>query len=180
MTLPGGTTKTYEYDDLMRTTSITSKDPGNNVLLNYNYTFDNMDNIKTKATDHGDYAYNYDDLYRLTITDNPEQANLTDESFTYDNVGNHLTSSATSNPWGYNKNNELAGFDDVAYVYDNNGNMIRRTAAGTVTSYVYNTEDRLTQVWNGESNTGTLTAEYYYDPFGRKLYKEVALGLRKS
>ena len=113
MTLPGGATKTYEYDALIRTTSITSKDPDNNTLLNYNYIYDNMDNITAKSTDHGDYAYNYDDLYRLTTTDNPEVQvpSLKDEAFTYDNVGNRLTSAETTNPWDYNKNNELAGFD---------------------------------------------------------------------
>ncbi|MCD4742969.1 MAG: RHS domain-containing protein, partial [Desulfobacteraceae bacterium] len=179
MTLPGGATKTYEYDPLMRTTSIISKDPGDNTLLNYNYTFDNMDNITTKSTDHGDYAYDYDDLYRLTATDNPDVQvpSLNDEAFTYDNVGNRLTSTETTNPWGYNNNNELSGYDDTNYEYDSNGNMIKKTVAGTITTYVYNTEDRLTQVWDGEPATGTLTVEYYYDPFGRRLYKDVS-GIR--
>ncbi|MCK5100487.1 MAG: RHS repeat protein, partial [Desulfobacteraceae bacterium] len=177
MTLPGGTIKEYEYDPLMRTTSIISKDPGDNVLLNYNYTYDRMDNITTRSTDHGDYAYDYDDLYRLTNTDNPEipqTPSLQDEVFTYDNVGNRLTSANTANPWDYNKNNELKNYDDVAYEYDSNGNMTKKTVGSVVTSYVYNIEDRLTQVWDGEAGSGSLTAEYYYDPFGRRLYKEVS------
>jgi RHS repeat-associated protein len=38
---------------------------------------------------------------------------------------------------------------------------------------VYNIEDRLTEVWDGEVSTGSLTASYYYDPFGRRLWKDV-------
>ena len=49
----------------MRVSEITSKDPGEHVLLNYEYTYDKMDNILTKASEHGDYEYQYDDLYRL-------------------------------------------------------------------------------------------------------------------
>ncbi len=38
---------------------------------------------------------------------------------------------------------------------------------------MYNIENRLTEVWNGEVGTGSLIASYYYDPFGRRLWKEV-------
>jgi len=74
---------------------------------------------------------------------------------------------------GYNADNELTGHDDVGYEYDENGNMVKRTVGGQVTSFVYNIEDRLTEVWNGEAGTGSLTASYYCDPFGRRLWKEV-------
>jgi RHS repeat-associated protein len=51
--------------------------------------------------------------------------------------------------------------------------MTKKSVDGSVTSYVYNTEDRLTEVWSGEVGSGSLTATYYYDPFGRRLWKEV-------
>ncbi len=96
-----------------------------------------------------------------------------DEAFTYDPVGNRLTSAETSGEWTYNQNNELGGYDDVSFEYDANGNTIKKTAGWVVTSYVYNIENRLTEVWNGEAGTGSLIASYYYDPFGRRLWKEV-------
>ena len=173
MTYPGGSTKEFSYDPLMRVKQITSKDPGQNILLNYQYNYDRMDNITDKVTDDGGYGYGYDDLYRLTAVDNPEAVGLADEGFTYDNVGNRLTSAATAGYWGYNDNNELTGYDDTVFVYDDNGNMIQKSVGGVVTSYVYNIEDRLTEVWNGEASTGSLTASYYYDPFGRRLWKDV-------
>ncbi|MBA3030311.1 MAG: RHS repeat-associated core domain-containing protein [Desulfobacteraceae bacterium] len=178
MTLPGGTTREFEYDPLMRIKKITSKDPGQNVMLNYKYDYDKMDNIKAKATEYGAYTYGYDDLYRLTTADNPVQE---DEGFTYDMVGNRLTAANTTGDWAYNDNNELLSSsaltgqpDQAIFEYDANGNTIRKTVGSVVASYVYNLEDRLTQIWNGEVSTGSLTAEYYYDPFGRRLWKEVS------
>jgi RHS repeat-associated protein len=130
-----------------------------------------MDNIANKGTEHGNYSYGYDALYRLTTTDNPD---FDDEGFTYDGVGNRLTAADTTGDWSYNQNNELSGYDDVSYEYDANGNITKKTAGSVVTSYVYSIEDRLTEVWDGEVGSGSLTASYYYDPFGRRLWKEVS------
>jgi RHS repeat-associated protein len=129
-----------------------------------------MDNIVSKVTEHGEYAYGYDDLYRLTTADNPVQD---DEEFTYDPVGNRLTSSDTTGLWTYNDNNELNAHNDTSYEYDDNGNLTNKTVGSAITSYGYNIEDRLSEVWNGEPKTGTLIASYYYDPFGRRLWKDV-------
>ncbi|ABW67703.1 RHS repeat domain-containing protein [Desulfosudis oleivorans] len=176
ITLPGGATREFEYDPLMRVKEITSLDPGGNALLNYTYAHDAMDNITAKQTEHGDYGYGYDDLHRLATVDNPA-AGLADEAFTYDSVGNRLTSAQAAGDWTYNDNNELLSSVGVTggstYEYDANGNTIKKTVGGVVTSYVYNTEDRLTQVWSGLPGSGSLTATYYYDPFGRRLWKGV-------
>ena len=168
MTLPGGSKKEFEYDPLMRIEQITATDPAENILAGLGYTYDNMDNITAKSTEHGNYAYDYDDLYRLTDADNPVQ---TDEAFTYDAVGNRLTSAETSGEWVYSENNELSSFDDVTFEYDANGNMIEKNDGGVVTRYFYNIENRLERVEDGSSN---IVAEYYYDPFGRRLWKDVS------
>ncbi|MFZ5564867.1 MAG: phospholipase A2 [Thermodesulfobacteriota bacterium] len=111
-----------------------------------------------------------------------DTAGLADEAFTYDSVGNRLTSAQAAGSWVYNGNNELlslpglsssGGLQAASYEYDANGNTVKKKEGGVVTSYVYNTEDRLTQVWNGLPGSGSLTATYYYDPFGRRLWKEV-------
>ncbi len=52
--------------------------------------------------------------------------------------------------------------------------MIKKTVGSVVTSYVYNIENRLTEVWDGEVGSSSLIASYYYDPFGRRLWKEVS------
>jgi len=165
--LPGGGKREYAYGPLMRVKSISAKDPAQNILLNYQYDYDKVDNITAKVTEHGEYGYGYDDLYRLTDADNPVQA---DEGFSYDAVGNRLTAEGVTGDWGYNDNNELQGYDGVAFSYDSNGNMTQKIDAGQVTSYIYNVEDRLQEVRDG---SGSLISTYYYDPFGRRLWKEV-------
>jgi RHS repeat-associated protein len=51
-----------------------------------------------------------------------------------------------------------------------NGNTIQKNDNGTVQNFLYNEDDRLTEV---KDATGALVARYYYDPFGRRLWKEV-------
>ncbi|MCP4581005.1 MAG: RHS repeat protein [candidate division Zixibacteria bacterium] len=165
--LPGGTTRELIYDHLMRINSIEVKSPDQNELMNYKYTYDKMSNILSKETEHGRYTYGYDDLYRLTSAANSVQ---NDEAFTYDAVGNRLTSGNTSGEWTYNANNELKNHGNRSYVYDVNGNMTQKTDNGVVTKYFYNIEDRLVRVENGFSS---IIAKYYYDPFGRRLWKDV-------
>jgi RHS repeat-associated protein len=165
---PGGTQRTYTYDALMRLQSLSVTDPSSNPLLNYQYSYDEVGNILTKTTEHGNYSYGYDAVSRLLSADNPI---LTDESYTYDDVGNRLTSADVSGSWSYNTNNELLGYADVAYGYDDNGNLTQIRIAGSVVwTYTYDAANRLVHV---EDGTGTISADYYYDPFGRRLWKEV-------
>lgn len=89
----------------------------------FTYSYDSMDNIQSKATEHGLYGYAYDDLYRLVGADNPT---LPAETYSYDPVGNRLTSVKHAE-WTYNPNNELQSYNGVSFQYDLNGNTIQKT-----------------------------------------------------
>ena len=143
------------------------KGKSKDVILDYQYGYDKIGNITAKQTEHGEYDYGYDDLYRLTKVESPikEAAN-----FTYDAVGNRLTSAEKTEEWKYNSNNELLSNGNAQYSYDANGNMVKKTVDGVVTNYIYNIENRLSEVRNG---SGSLISSYYYDPFGKRLWKEV-------
>jgi RHS repeat-associated protein len=57
-------------------------------------------------------------------------------------------------------------------VHDANGNLSNKTSGANPTNstnYIYDVEDRLVQVEDGSG----IAATYYYDPFGRRLWKEV-------
>jgi YD repeat-containing protein len=136
----------------------------------YQYDYDRMSNITVKATEHGTYQYDYDALDRLIRAENPTQR---DEAFTYDSVGNRLTSAGTTGDWTYNPNNELGGYDGTNFLYDANGNTVQKTEGEKVTRYLYNAEDRLVRV---EDGSGHVIAEYDYDPFGRRLWKLTGKG----
>ena len=169
ITLPGGSTKSYTYDNLMRLTRITMKDSGGSTLIDYQYSHDRTGNIIANNTEHGNYGYTYDELYRLTSADKPV---LTDESYTYDSVGNRLTAAGIIDQWVYNQNNELKSAADVSFAYDANGNTISRLMNGQVVhQYGYDVDNRMTSVTD---STGSNIATYGYDPFGRRLWKEVS------
>ena len=110
----------------MRTKTIAASDPGQNTLLNYQYTYDKVANIIQKNTEAGNYAYSYDNLYRLTGVEKDSQSQ---EAYTYDPVGNRLTS-ATANNWTYNANNELQSYNGTTYQYDANGNTNQKNNGG--------------------------------------------------
>jgi len=168
VSLPGGTVKTYGYDGLLQTLNIQSKDPAENTLLAYDYSYDDVGNITVKQTEHGQYSYGYDVLDRLTRVDNPV---LDDETYTYDKLGNRLTDVRQSGAWVYNANNQLTTIgSNVSYEYDANGSLIKKDDGGQLTHYGYNLEGRLAEVKEG----ATTVATYYYDPFGRRLWKDVA------
>jgi RHS repeat-associated protein len=167
MTLPGGCTTEYIYDPLMRVKAILAKDPGQNQVVTRQYQYSEAGNITSKNTEHGSYKYQYDALYRLTQADNPT---LPDEAYTYDALWNRLTAAGIPGEWAYNANNELLGYGSKTFSYDLNGNMTRKVGGGQETNYIYDVEDRLVRV---ESGSSSVVAEYYYDPFGRRLWKDV-------
>jgi len=168
ITLPGGNSRELSYDSIMKIESMIAKDPAQNIFMDYNYTHDNVGNILNKNTEFGNYIYNYDDLYRLSDVDNPIFA---DEAYTYDAVGNRLTSVEVPGDWTYNENNELMSYDSVSLGYDENGNMIQGPGTSSDFTFIYDIENRLVRVENASAN---IIAEYYYDPLGRRLWKDVA------
>ncbi len=161
---PGGT-RSYVYDDVMRLERIQAP------ALDYQYTeYDTLGNVLTTSTEHGTYHYGYDGVSRLISADNPT---LPDDAFTYDGVGNRITASnVTNGSITHNANNELENYADISYEYDANGNMIRKNMNSLTMYYTYDEANRLIRVEN--ETAGNVGAEYYYDPLGRRLWKEVA------
>ncbi len=166
VTLPGGGSRQYTYDALMRVIRIRALDPAGNSLLDFVYTYDAAGRIVEKTTEHGMYRYTHDLLGRLTVAKKPSSA---DEAFTYDGAGNRLTDPRITGKWTYNTNNQLLAYGGITLKYDSNGSRISKTESGATTQSLYDLKNRLSEVRSGE---GDLVARYYYDPFGRRLWKE--------
>ena len=79
------------------------------------------------------------------------------------------TASDVSGNITHNANNELEHYGDISFSYDANGNMVGKTSASENWTYTYNVQNRLVRVEEDD----LLIAEYGYDPFGRRLWKEV-------
>jgi RHS repeat-associated protein len=150
-------------------------------------------------------TFSYDLLNRLsaaTPSATLTQKGLPTEAYTLDPLHNRVRSAHQSGAWVYNAQNQLvqwgggeagagggAGATPTAppalttYTFDANGNTQTRTrvhANGTVqTRYTYDASQRLREIaeGNGNPNAGsTSTAQYRYDPFGRRISKTTTTG----
>ena len=163
VTLPGGSQVDLSYDSLMRLKSHTVKDPMQSLLMDFRYEYSPVDDITKKTTEHGAYAYQYDVLSRLVDVTSPV---LDNESYTYDLLGNRLT--AGNVEASYDSNNAMRTYDGASFEYFND-NLARKTVGSQTTIYGYDIANRLVQVRENNSDL----ARYGYDPFGRRLWKEV-------
>ncbi len=95
------------------------------------------------------------------------QGSSTTESYSYDAVGNRLSSLGLS-PYSYNTSNQLTATPSATYTYDYNGNTTSKTDAAGTTTYNWNAFNQLTSVvLPGASGT----VSFKYDPFGRRVQK---------
>lgn len=167
---PNAVATSYTYDSLSHLLSI-SNAKRKKILDGAAYTIDAADNRTSRTPLPSGTAtnYAYDNLYQLMeVTQNSS----TVESYSYDAVGNRLSSMGVS-PYVYNASNELTSKPDTAYSYDNNGNSLSEDNAGGTTSYTWDPENRLTSVTLPGSGE---TVSFQYDPFGRRIYKSSPLG----
>jgi YD repeat-containing protein len=108
-------------DTLSRLLNVLHK-AGTVTLDGAGYTYDNTGNrtAKTNYLNNITEQYTYDSLYQLTQV---TQEITTTESYSYDAVGNRLSSLGMS-PYVYNSSNELMSTPAAAFTYDSNGNML--------------------------------------------------------
>ena len=110
----------------------------------------------------------YDPIYQLTgVT----QGQTTTETYTYDAVGNRLSSLGVS-PYHYNSSNELTDKPAATYTYDANGSTATKTDGTGLTQYTWDYENRLTRV----TLPGGSQVNFKYDPFGRRIQKTSSSG----
>jgi RHS repeat-associated protein len=111
----------------------------------------------------------YDAIYELTgVT----QGTTTTESYTFDPVGNRLSSLGVS-PYDVNVSNELTSTPSTTYTYDSNGNTSTKVNSSGTTQYFWDFENRMSSVTLPGAG-GTVT--FKYDPFGRRIYKSSTSG----
>jgi RHS repeat-associated protein len=142
---------------------------GTTTLDGASYTYDNAENRKTRTDNrlNTTLTYGFDNIYQLQTA---KQGSTSKESYTYDIVGNRLTSQIGSQPvttYMPNTSNELMSTTNptVSYTYDNNGSVLTKSDG---TQYTWDYENELTQV-TLPSPGGTVN--FKYDPFGRRIQK---------
>ncbi len=167
---PNGVNTSYGYNSLSRLLSVLHQN-GATTLDGAGYTYDNAGNrtARTNYLNSATEQYTYDAIYQLTQV---VQGATTTESYSYDAVGNRLSSLGMS-PYAYNSSNQLTSTPVVAFTYDGNGNTLTKVDSSGTTHYNWDFENRLSSVVLPAS-AGTVT--FKYDPFGRRVRKSSAWG----
>jgi len=165
MTRPNGVSTSYTYDNLSRLLSVLHQLSGS-TIDGAVYTVDSAGNRTSKADELANVTtnYGYDAVYELLQA---TQGSTTTESYSYDPVGNRLSSLGVSS-YTVNSSNELTGTSNASYTHDYNGNTTSKTDSTGTTNYSWDYENRLTSVTLPNSG-GTVT--FKYDPFGRRIEK---------
>jgi RHS repeat-associated protein len=168
-----GASAHFDYDEASRIKLIAHKDPSSTVLQSLNYAIDPtgaVDDIVDSLA--GTLDYTYDLTKQLTDVSYEAAHPGENTSFVYDNAGNRDTVSIGTAPlvvdYTPDAMNQYSDIGGVIQGYDSNGNL----------------EDDGTRLfaWDSESqllvsdNGGGTTADYAYDPFGRRIRKTVNTG----
>jgi len=167
-TLPNGVVSTYQYDALNRLTRL-KHDKGANTLADFQYQFNTVNNITQMTDGAGAHNYSYDPLYRLTGATHP--AGQTNESYTYDDVGNR-TASSQGPSYSYQAFNRLVAANGASFGYDTNGNQVSKTDASGSWTFTWDYENRLKQA----ALSGGVTVTYTYDAIGRRVQRTSSAG----
>jgi RHS repeat-associated protein len=162
-TLPNGVVSTYEYDGLDRLTRLKHA-KGSNTLADFQYQLSVVNNITQMIDGAGTHSYTYDSLDRLTGATHP--TGQTNESYSYDDVGNR-TASHQGSSYSYQAFNRLVSANGTTFGYDTNGNEIAKTDSAGGWSYAWDYENRLKEA----TLAGGVTVTYSYDALGRRIQR---------
>ena len=165
LTRPNGINTNYSYDNLSRLLSVLHQS-GTSTIDGATYTLDNAGNRTAKTDELANVTtnYGYDSIYQLLSA---TQGGTTTESYTYDPVGNRLSSLAVPS-YTTNSSNEMTANSNATYTYDSNGNTLTKVDSTGTTTYAWDFENRLAGV-TLPGSAGTVT--FKYDPFGRRIEK---------
>jgi len=165
ITLPGGTVQTLTVDPLLSMTSLNVKNPSQQNVFSLSNKFGKVQDLTERTVNGNTSTFTHDDEQRLTSFTGSGAA-----AFTLDPAGNRLTQSGIPGTWEYDANNRLTRAGDTTYTWDDAGNLVREQNGALVRTFKYDADNRLAEIGDGQ---GTVLANYVYDPFGRRLWKEV-------
>ncbi len=122
----------------------------------------------------GQSTFTYDAIDQLTAALRPPSAPVPDESYSYDAVGNRV-SSHRSTTHAHDAANRLTEDDHYFYDYDLNGNLSARVSkTGTlVEEFIHDRENRMVEYRAQDGGAILRRARYFYDGLNRRVGKAV-------
>jgi RHS repeat-associated protein len=130
------------------------------------FSYDAKNQVSSLARPSGVSQFTYDALGSiLSIVHSGASGVLSSETYTYDSNENRLSATSNTPPAlatqpvsdQYDAGNELSQSGPTAFVYDGNGNLISSSNSDGITSYVWDSRNRLQSVTtpNGEKTSFT-------------------------
>ncbi len=166
-TYGNGTVVSNAYDLLDRIVSITHRKADGTVLESFAYAYNEDGQRISLTTKEGVERYTYDAAGQVIGVTYPDG---TEESFTYDAVGNRLaTADETYTVNALNQYTSVGSArraDRTELAYDLDGNLISKTDSTGTTTYAYDCENRLIAVTNSTKN---IAWSCEYDVFGNRV-----------
>ena len=158
---------TYGLDHRLASIVYTLNDA---VLDSFIYSYDEVGNISRIDRPGWAVAYSYDLNNQLIATEYEGNTTMPDEWYSYDAVGNRL-SSHLSDTYVYDELNRLLEDDQHWYEWDDNGNLTLKgnKADGSFMTLTHDAENRLRRITKSD---GTMI-EYGYDARGRRVARSV-------
>jgi RHS repeat-associated protein len=168
-----GRTLSRSYDEDYRATGVRDAGVGG---LDIGYVYDNASYLKqitTQSTAVVRAKFEYDALGRMTAR--KDNANVVQESYTYDTTGNRLTTTlgatTTTNTYPATSH-RLTQVGAVARTYDSAGNLT--AIGGTTKEFVYNDANRMSVA---KANT-VVQGTYLYNGFGEQVQRQTSVTTR--
>jgi RHS repeat-associated protein len=165
MTRPNNVNDTLTYDVAGDVTSLQSTD-GSALLNQADYSYNPSGLVSSFTNTTGTTTYGYDAAGQLTSAIYPAGSGLTNDTFTYDAVGNRTSSaSSPSGSFSYGSADQLQSDVNNTYTYDGEGDLLTKTSKGdgSSTTYTWTAEHQLT----GISYADGSSSSFLYDPLGR-------------
>jgi RHS repeat-associated protein len=166
--LPGGSAQTLVYDEFGRLTGVIWRDPAGNTLFERECLLSPTGMVTVERRESGTVAYEYNAVNFLAEVDVGGDDGVT--AYSYDSRGNRLTGPGWIGDATYDRESRLLTAGILEFQCDESGNCSRRTDGVHTVDYVYDPDNRLVRI----DEDGETIAEYGYDPFGLRIWKEVA------
>lgn len=163
-TYGNGASAAYLYDAMGRVTNITHKASNGTVMDAFAYTHDADGRRVALKSSAGENRYGYDLTGQLTSVGYADGGT---ETFTYDAVGNRVTTvkGAVTTAYTVNDMNQYMQAGAATFTYDDDGNLTSKTDGGQITRYGYDVENRLISVTRPDGKVWSCQ----YDALGNRV-----------
>lgn len=190
-TLGNGTYETYSFDTRMRMTRNQVKNSSDSTIWDYQYVYDDADQVTQYSVGGVVTSYGYDAIGQLT-SETKSGGTTYSGSYTYDANGNRLTRTVNgiTETYTYDDGDKLTaitgGTDPRTYTYDGAGRTTGIVRSGGTTGFTYDYESRIISITkpgmttNSFTYNGLDTRVGMTDSTGTKTFKRIGVSVTSA